>query len=313
MYDGVPERFFELSLPSPGEISVFDLNEFPEVQIGKDSNGCLVLVLPTRSPSEKVVRLNEIEFLPEQDVCYANQNVGVSRKADLLWFKGNVDSRSEIVFSILRMFLERVKIEPNRSYSLILNEIAELWQKHRALPSPDEIGFWGELFVILSSDTPGQLIDCWSTEVHQSYDFMHQKQALEVKTSTLTIPIYGFSLGQLINSKSFEVVVACVRLIESESGLAVDSLFSQIMDIGSLTSAQRQKLLFRYAVFCELQPEYYHPRKFTVPTSHSGLEFVNFADFPHILVSSSVLDAHWSLHIPDVEHRTSIPDSFVLK
>lgn len=302
------------SLPEPGEgelVQVFPLNEVSEVVIGRQPSGSIVVVLPLRdqSPSvEKSIYLAKITFLPAQRISFFQAGQLIEDvERHILCIDYDLDRDEAAVCATLDLLQKQLIAFPTKPYSLIMEEIAALWQQIPGASATSEIGFWGELFTILISPNPMALLNSWASQGSQSFDFIAGDFALEVKASTSTIPVHTFSLSQLINADHLNVVVFSVRLLDDESGVTVEDLLEEVLSIHGLSIDLRTRVLLRYASLGLADSRVRKPRTFSRTIAREESQFVNFDDFPRIEANAEIIEASWSVYVPVENDRTPLP------
>lgn len=296
-----------LRAPESGLISAVQISAEHVFEIGRDDSGAVVVVLDQRTLSEKAIQLSSIHFTPNRLIIYSEPSKVTERRiADLLTFECENEDDIELVAALVAAFVNEASYRATEKYSDILIEIAERLQEVRNTARGSEVGFWGELFVMLASSDPAKLLGCWGTGSRQSFDFIDSEDALEVKTATGTVPVHSFSLSQLKNSEALRVVVASVRVIEDPQGVTIEDLVDRLSSDISLSSELRAKLLMRFSAFLAAEGRGNSFRRFSEKIARSDLEFINFMDFEHISAPENVLEATWSILRPDTRSRSAV-------
>lgn len=109
-----------------------------------------------------------------------------------------------------------------------LRYLLELFNKTIS-PSKSTIqGLWGELLLIDISSDPEYMINSWHVNPTDTFDFNDGTSKLEVKSTSKQERVHNFSINQLINHGSTELLIASVLVIESGLGKSVIDLIYSI-------------------------------------------------------------------------------------
>ena len=109
-----------------------------------------------------------------------------------------------------------------------LESLRDLFRKTLNNSSKTELGLWGELFVIETSNNKELLIDSWHKKSKQIIDFNDGNSKLEVKTTQRSERVHSFSLNQLETIKSYSSLVYSIMTSEIELGISVLDLYEKI-------------------------------------------------------------------------------------
>jgi hypothetical protein len=92
----------------------------------------------------------------------------------------------------------------------------------------DVLGLWGELHIIRSASDVAAAVRAWSSSSRARYDFVTERYALEVKTTTKASRVHRFSLEQLRATASINVYVVSILLNELPGGETAHELVDRV-------------------------------------------------------------------------------------
>jgi len=126
------------------------------------------------------------------------------------------------VFSIILQQLEPIPSE-NNLYREI-RKVIDLFSSISKTPVKSIQGLWAELLVIEKSSDPEYLINAWHNSPSDKYDFNDSIDKLEVKSTTKSKRIHRFSIEQLNNNPSSNLLIASTFVIETGTGKSILNL-----------------------------------------------------------------------------------------
>ena len=88
----------------------------------------------------------------------------------------------------------------------------------------DEIGLWGELFVISQDQDIEKAIDSWHLNPSDTFDFNDGHLKMEVKTTTQEKRVHAISLNQILKSIESESLICSIMTSEIELGKDLNDL-----------------------------------------------------------------------------------------
>ena len=210
-------------------VSIRNLKSF---MIGVDQDDNLIfMVKPNKEKYKQVTssrgRYLDIFYDMDCEISY-NGNL-VSGNFTILSLKTK-NSFFEIIFlSICENLVNLLGDNPLHSNVVeSLENLRDLFRKTLHNSSKTEIGLWGELFVIESSNNKELLIDSWHKTSNQTFDFNDGDSKVEVKTTTRAQRVHSFSLNQLEKAKNSTSLIYSIITSEIDLGLSVLDLYQRI-------------------------------------------------------------------------------------
>jgi hypothetical protein len=205
--------------------------------IGKTQQDNLCLLIRTLS-DEKIKRyssngkLLKIDYDVECTFRDLSSNENFTDRFSLLEYKGDFDKSNSLynyVLSIWESLIEVLGEKP--TVNELHNEVEKvrlLFLKLSKKSSKTELGLWGELFCIANSHNPTFWMKSWHINPSDTFDFNDGKNLLEVKTSLKNIREHDFSLEQLNNPRSEDLLIMSIMTLESDLGKSILDLVELI-------------------------------------------------------------------------------------
>ena len=205
--------------------------------IGKNSDNRLCLYIRTRH-SETMQRLSSngrllnIIYCVECDIHNFSSNEKFKDRFSIIEYKGEFE-KSSIVSYLLNVWEALIRsLGENPTIEDIHNEVEKvriLFVKLNKKPIQTELGLWGELFCIANSPDKYYWIKSWHKKKSDKFDFNDGLNLLEVKTTLKNKREHEFSLDQLANSRTKDLLIISIMTIETDFGASVQDLYSSII------------------------------------------------------------------------------------
>jgi hypothetical protein len=144
----------------------------------------------------------------------------------------------------------------------------------------EEIGLWGELFLISQSKEINYIIESWHVNKSDRFDFNDGFNKIEAKTTKKSERIHHFSLNQLDKLQASKTLICSIMTSESGKGTTVFELYESILD---KIIDQTVKEKFRKKMFEICGSELISfDTKFDVGMAESSLKFYSVNSIPSI-------------------------------
>lgn len=218
--------------------------DYQSFYLGIDSDENIVFMIKPNDQSQPVTFVSsrgkylDVFFDTE---CQINTNGQfINDSFTILTLKTNNDFFKKIFYSICHDLMEMLGDNPDKSE--VVNHVEvfrDLFGKALKKATITEIGLWGELLVIESSDDLMFMIDTWHKLPKQTFDFNDGVSKLEVKTTTMNERIHSFSLNQLKKAKESSSLICSIMTSQIDLGKSVSDLFESINS--KLTTEYRLK------------------------------------------------------------------------
>lgn len=145
--------------------------------------------------------------------------------------KNNDNTLSKYFLNLCIELTVKLGEEPDikQIYNFIENT-KRLFEQLTIKKNTEEIGLWGELFLILNSKDVKYIVESWHINKTDRFDFNDGINKLEVKTTKKSERIHHFSLNQLDRLQSSNTLICSVMTSESGKGITVFELYEKILD-----------------------------------------------------------------------------------
>jgi hypothetical protein len=111
-----------------------------------------------------------------------------------------------------------------------IKSIKDIFSNLNKKPLKDEIGLWGELFVISIQENIDFAVKAWHVSNSNRIDFNDGSTKLEIKTTTTNLRQHNFKLSQLRNHFKENVLIGSVLTEEIDNGISILNLINKIED-----------------------------------------------------------------------------------
>lgn len=91
-------------------------------------------------------------------------------------------------------------------------------------------GLWAELLVILTASDPATMIDAWHSDPVERFDFSHDDERLEVKSSSTRSRDHMFSFEQVYPPSGASVLIASIHVEDQTNGITLGELWDRVND-----------------------------------------------------------------------------------
>jgi hypothetical protein len=109
-----------------------------------------------------------------------------------------------------------------------VKSVKDIFSNLSKKPLKDEIGLWGELFVISIQENIDLAVKAWHVSNTNRIDFNDGSLKLEIKTTTSNERKHNFKLNQLRNHFKEEVLIGSLITEEIDNGISILHLINKI-------------------------------------------------------------------------------------
>ena len=230
------ELFHSLTQPSPGGVhtrfTVVSIADDLRHLVGKDQNGFPAILVDASSKDGDTllrVELEHLTVLPDVH-CEVEFPDGKHRVGSYTLIRCSGDEELQSLFLRLVGGLLQ-QINPASERAELARVVVKLVDLFRALSLPPRKslqGLWAELFLIAQSRNPVVLLEAWHADPTELYDFSHEHQRLDVKSSSRRARVHTVTLDQLYPPTGAIGVIASVVAQLAAGGRTVDELAEEI-------------------------------------------------------------------------------------
>ena len=278
------EKLIELNF-DPNYFVVFNVENSESFFFGKDpDNNIIFLIKPDDISSNISANSSRGKFL---DIYFnttcefkinGNTNIG---EFTLLTLKTDKSLMQNIFVSLCNELIELIGEKP--SYNRVIDVVKGLRELFMNFLRPainDEIGLWGELFVILQANNIENAIDSWHINSSDTFDFNDGSNKMEVKTTTKNERIHSISLNQILKSIETKSLICSIMTSKIDLGLSVFDLKENI--------ALKINAVYKHKL----------NEKVTISIGDKCLEFTNKYDY---LTAENSMSYYNAIDVPKID------------
>ena len=213
--------------------SAKSIKDYKSFMIGIDSSDQIVFFikpknfLSTKQPHSSKTKFLNISFEVE---CEVNlESITSIDKYILLSLRSNNNLVEDIFINICKDIMQILGDNTDYEKAIeLVNSLRDMFSKLINTGRKEEIGLWGELFVICISSNKELLIDSWHINNSDTFDFNDGNTKLEIKTTCKGERIHRISLNQILKSIESKSLICSIMTSEIELGKSVNDLIDEI-------------------------------------------------------------------------------------
>lgn len=187
-----------------------------------------------------------------------------------------------------------------------LEKTYELFSRLKKNSSIDELGLWGELFVLSQSRNKEKTIDSWHVNPNDTFDFNSGDTILEVKTTQLDERIHVIKYNQLelaIVNKGF---ICSIMTSKIEVGFTINDLIDKITSQISFD----YKMKFREKIM-DVAGIKIHDFKtnFDLKAANNSIQFYRAEGIPNIRhIPEEIRNIKFDIRLENIQHLNNTTD-----
>ena len=238
---------------SDAEIVVATFQSVSDHYFGFSKSGELIILFTTedvRSEDFKVAefpRYEHIHVQIDQPLTVENESQEpVRRVFHVLRFK----SEDEFIQVYFLQYMEGVvdKMGSSITFKELAPQLKDALSLFRLVSKPPRIeiqGLWAELFILMQSTNPGEMVDAWHVSNSELWDFHSNNRIVEVKSTIGRSRDHSFQNEQLLPPMDVrESIVASLILSRTDDGASIWDLIQGInRKVDGERSAKVRKLV----------------------------------------------------------------------
>jgi len=214
--------------------------------LAKDSEGRPTILLETSSSNVRPPSVALRNLRVDHEVrCHIRLSDGRSldNSFSIIQCQSVSPTLQECFLDLMAALLKGLPSDPAaQDVSQNLDNVALLFQALERPPSRSIQGLWGELFIIVNSERPWVLVECWHGEAAERYDFGVELYRLEVKTSGDRSRKHYFSFDQVYPPSGIIVCVASLFTERATGGVSVGQLWDKAREAVGNSLSLRLKI-----------------------------------------------------------------------
>lgn len=144
------------------------------------------------------------------------------------------ESLKSYFLRVMDALLNSLSLDPTPDeIALAVDELALLFMALRKPSSKTIHGLWAEMFIIVESAKPVDMLKAWHQEYSEHFDFSSGLQRIEVKCSANRTRCHYFSLEQVYPPKGVSALIASLFIEQSSGGISLLELWNTIRGYAS--------------------------------------------------------------------------------
>ena len=265
-------------------------------RIGLDASRRIILAVP---PAKRhALKLRRLEYMPWVTLTMSDETGQTwDETTGIVACNVETDAEQHVLLGIFTHLVN--ELDQGGGAESIGREVEALQGLFAALRSAtqrQEIGLWGELFIIAHSSDPIALAEAWGADPLRVFDFATPDYRLEVKTTSSAYRQHIFSLPQLQQAATSTVAVASIVTTEVGSGSSVLDLLDRVDRRLRERPDLRRSVLHRTVTVAGAALN--TPRYFDEAQALITVRLLRFEDLPQPVVGDGVIDMTWTVRLP---------------
>lgn len=265
-------------------------------RIGRDAEERVVLIVP--SATRHALKLRRLEYRPRV-LLTMTDDTGTTWQEGTGLVACTVETAAER-HVLLGIFTHLVnELDQGADVEAIgrgVEALRSLFAAMRGATQREEIGLWGELFVIAHASDPILLAEAWGSDPQRVFDFAVEDSRLEVKTTARAYRQHIFSLSQLQHAETSNVTVVSIVTSDVGSGTTVLDLLERIDRRLRDRPDLRQAVLHRTVTVAGEALS--SPRHFDEAQAVITARLLDFASIPRPSVVDGIVELSWTVRLP---------------
>jgi hypothetical protein len=159
----------------------------------------------------------------------ARDGTSVEDRFSVITCNSNDETIQDKFLSLLSPLVFAIGSAPSeQQLNELINDLVFLFRSLDEPPMKSLRGVWSELFLISVSSDPRVLAQSWHSTPEEKYDFSHEHERLEVKSSSNRSRSHHFSIEQLSPPAGASLLVGSLFVETLASGPSIGELYEKI-------------------------------------------------------------------------------------
>jgi hypothetical protein len=289
------------------QFAAIPIPEFPNHRIAKDKYGNPILLITILINSGKLYVANSkfenISILYNVDCKISQNGKTIEEIFTAMCFIGDDILLRNYFIKLCSDLIENLGNRP--TFENVRKEINYFTDLLRLAAQPQiktVQGLWAELFLILESKNPTNLLRSWHALNEEKFDFNNGEERIEVKSSANELRIHNFSIEQLNSPTNTNTLIASVFVKHASNGKNISDLQSAISKRIITEIKLIEKLEYQIALALGKSINMSTKFKFDLFVAKDSLRFYNTDDIPKISINNIppfVTDIHFRSDLSD--------------
>jgi hypothetical protein len=311
----LPAKFARLkeSDTTSGDAVVFvtqRISDNSNCRIAKTKEGYPCFIVPTTSGAPRAPAPIQLEHLTVQHGLRGNLRTDEHESFAIFSLAILRSTETTLLNAFLRLseaLTPHLTLSPTpEEVSRAVMRFADLLQRLKKPATKTIQGLWAELFVLTSSNKPGDWVRAWHSDPSGRHDFDFGQVRVEVKSSSRRERDHSFSHDQLCSSPGVEIWVASLFVDRTNGG---QSVFDLLGDLGISLDAD-SLLTVEDIVLRTLGDSYSKAESFRFDRvlANDSLRFFRGCDVPKLAnIPSDIYDISYTSRLDASKGLRSLP------
>lgn len=216
----------------PDSFFVEKFETYQNHYIGIDNEKNIALLVNNVNDQNKKItsfRGKNLEVYFDKKVELTNENEYATSRFTVLKLVNNSINAQWYFIKICSLLLDNLGEIPEISnVEKEVKSLKDIFSNLNKKPLKDEIGLWGELFVISIQENVELAVKAWHVSNTNRIDFNDGKHKLEIKTTISNERRHNFKLNQLRNHFKENVLIGSIMTEEIDNGISIKDLINTI-------------------------------------------------------------------------------------
>ena len=200
--------------------------------LGINNENHIALLLKTENTSNiSLVNFKgkNLRIFFERESSVNNNGVAEKDSFTVLHLISDKRSTQDYFVEICKLLLQNLGENPKlKLVQKELENVKDIFLNLHKNRIKEELGLWGELFLIYSQENKEKAITSWHMNAKDRIDFNSGSIKVEVKTTLSNERKHIFKLNQLRNHYKENVLICSIMTVEIENGLSIRGLVKKI-------------------------------------------------------------------------------------
>lgn len=269
------------SIPTPSSNYLVFVSDTPDCYFGKDSDGCVVFMIISKSPKVPPVnqKTKSLRFIFNQKCVFNCAGKEEKNTMHILTCKEK-DTDKIMAFIRLTKSFSSTEVGQDQYYlAKLFSSISALFDKQRKVPEIEVQGLFAELYTILFLNKNGcDISKYWQSRNKMKFDFsFSDTKRMEIKSTLKSERIHHFRHEQLLD-ELYDIRIVSILLRKNDGGL---SLFDVVEQIRSLYANNFSLMLHIEATVSQIDDDQLSDIKYDTPYLENNIKFYDAKRIPH--------------------------------
>lgn len=200
--------------------------------LGINNDDNIALLLRTENGNnEKFVNYKgkNLKILFDRESAIINEGIDKTARFTVLHLISDKKSVKDYFIDICKILIMNMGENPKiKKVQKELENVKDIFLNLNKSKIKEEIGLWGELFLIYIQENKEKAITSWHMNAKDRIDFNSGAIKVEVKTTLSNERKHIFKLNQLRNHYKENVLICSIMTVEIENGLSINDLVNKI-------------------------------------------------------------------------------------